>query len=308
MKRTVLLIFVLLTGFMHMFAEGWTPETLPMPYLQDERRHTINPDGVLDEWAVSQLDSIQYRMEHSKGVQAITIVVKHLEGDDPYTFGMELSRKYGIGSKKQNSGLIVILATEDRSYQILTGSGLEGTLPDAICKRIENHYMLPYLRQGDWNQAVVQTLEAAHGYIQGDESLVAELTGNTDDDDAAIIALVLVLVGFTGVVAIIIAKDRRSRRCPKCKQLGLKLVSRIQISKKNGVIKKQATYLCTQCGHTFTRIETEYDDSYWNRGGGPIIIGGGRSGFGRGGGFGGGFGGGSFGGGHFGGGGAGGRF
>lgn len=297
------------TCFVAVFADGYTAENLPMPYLQDERRHTINPDNVLAEWAVAQLDSIQYRLEHRKGVQSLAIVVKHLKYDDPYSFAMDVARKYGVGSARQNSGLIVVLATEDRSYYILTGSGLEGTLPDAICKRIENHYMLPYLKQGDWDQALVQTLEACSGYINEDESLMAELNNDdADDEEAAIAALILVLLGFGLVVGAIIYKDRKDRKCPKCGQLTVKLVSKIQISRKNGVIKKQATYLCTNCGHSFTRIETEYDDNYWNRGGGPVIIGGGRSGFGRGGGFGGGFGGGSFGGGHFGGGGAGGHF
>jgi uncharacterized protein len=306
MKRIILTLFTLLLVVLNVLADGYTAENLPMPYLQDERRHTINPDGVLADWAVAQLDSIQYRLEHKKGVQALTIVVKHLENDDPYTFGMDVARKYGVGSGTQNSGLIVVLATEDRSYYILTGSGLEGTLPDAICKRIENHYMLPYLKQGDWDQAMVQTLEACSGYINEDESLVAELNGSSDDDEGALLALLLVIIGFAGIMLLIIYKDRQSRKCPKCGKLTIQLVGKVQLSKKNGIIKKQATYLCTNCGHTFTRIETDYDDNYWNR---AIIMGGGsRSGFGRGGGFGGGFGGGSFGGGHFGGGGAGGRF
>lgn len=299
---------LLFTCIVAVFADGYNAENLPMPYLQDERRHTINPDQVLEEWAVSQLDSIQYRLEHQKGVQAFTIAVKHLENDDPYTFAMDVARKYGVGSARQNSGLIVVLATEDRSYYILTGSGLEGTLPDAICKRIENHYMLPYLKESDWNQALVQTLEACSKYIYEDEQLMAELQGDEDDEaEAALVALVLVVLGFGLVLGAIIYKDRKDRKCPRCKQLTVKLVSKIQISRKNGVIKKQATYLCTHCGHSFTRIETEYDDNYWNNG---VVISGGRSGFGRGGGFGGGggFSGGSFGGGHFGGGGAGGRF
>ena len=302
MKRIGMSFLLLLVGLVTVLAEGYTADNLPMPYLQDERCHTINPDGVLADWAVAQLDSVQYRLEHRKGVQAITIVVKHLENDDPYEFGMAVARKYGVGSASQNSGLIVVLATEDRSYYILTGSGLEGTLPDAICKRIENHYMLPYLKEGDWDQAMVQTLEACSGYINEDESLVAELRQEADDDDGAGLALVLVLGGFGLVAGSIIYKDRKERKCPKCGKLDVKLVSRVTLSHKNGVIKRQATYLCSSCGHSFTKIETSYDDNYWNRG--VIIGGGGRSGFGHGGGFGGG----SFGGGHFGGGGAGGRF
>ena len=89
-----------------------------------------NPDGVLSADATQRTNLLLKALEKDKGIQTVVVVVKQLEGDDPYQFGMDLARKYGIGNK-QRTGLIVILATEDRSYQILTGNGLEGTLPDA---------------------------------------------------------------------------------------------------------------------------------------------------------------------------------
>ena len=106
-----------------MFAHKWNAESLPMPHLSDERKYVSNPDGVLSSQAVMTVDKMLYSLEKEKGIETVVAVVKQIEGDDPYQFGMNIARKYGVGSKSQRTGLIIVLATEDRSYQILTGNG-----------------------------------------------------------------------------------------------------------------------------------------------------------------------------------------
>lgn len=128
-------------------ARKWTPETLPMVHLKDATKYVCNPDGILKPATVDSADALLSALERDKGVQTVVVVVKQLEGDDPYSFGMALGKRYGIGDGKQRTGLILILATEDRSYQLLTGNGLEGTIPDAISRRIQNRVMVPELKR-----------------------------------------------------------------------------------------------------------------------------------------------------------------
>lgn len=282
-------------------AEGYTADNLPMPYLQDKRMHTCNPDGILAPATVAAIDSALFRLEAENGVQALCIVVHRVEGGDCYEFGMDIARKYKPGSKKRSTGLIFLLSTEDRCYQILTGDGIEGTLPDAICKRIENRKMLPHLRQSDWDNAMLETVKAACAYIQGDDTMKAE--EEDDDETAAFIALGFITIGFSVMVLVIYLHERQKKRCPHCGKHKLQRMQSTQLSKKNGIITREVTYICRHCGHTLVRKETEHDDDYFSGGGPVIFMGGGQRG-----GFGGGFGGGSFGGGSFSGGGAGGRF
>lgn len=300
--RTRLIVFwTLLLVTVSVRAVVYNSDNIPMPYLTDERQHTCNPDGVLSEAAVAQIDTLLYKAEHEKGVQAIAIVVKNVEDADVYSFGMAVAQKYKMGSAKKSTGLLFILATEDRSYYILTGDGMEGTLPDAICKRIENYYMLPYLKESDWDSAMVQAVTKACDYINGDDTLQVEEEEADDMDDSA---LIIFLIFFSGGLGIIAFSVWQSTRCPHCGAHKLQRQSSVLVSKSKGVKIKKVTYVCLACGHVVTKTEKEYDDNYTS-GGGPIIFGGGnRSGFGGGGGFSGG----SFGGGHFSGGGAGGRF
>lgn len=287
-------------------AEFWTPETLPMVHLKDARRYVCNPDGVLDPIIVDSTDARLFALERDKGVETVVVVVKHLKGDDPYQFGMELSRKYGIGDKKQNTGLIVILATEDRSYQILTGRGLEGTLPDAICRRIQNQVMVPALKKEDWGTAIFETIKSIDAYIRGDDSITRSNSLDENEDNALIGLLLVITLVFC--ILTFYSATGHLRKCKKCGKRKWSIVSKLRVKKGPQQYAIRTTWRCKHCGHTET---TEQDDSQHpqnNAGGGsfipPFIIGGGH----RGGGFGGGSFGGGFGGGSFGGGGSGGRF
>lgn len=309
-SSTRIVALVLMMCVAHIYAltalaATYTPDNLPIPYLQDKTQYVSNPDGILSQTTVDSLNLWLGQMEASHGVQTVLAVVERIEGGEAYDFSMALGRKYGIGSKEQNSGLIIVLATEDRAYYILTGRGLEGTLPDAICKRIENRQMLPSLREGEWDEAMLNTVRAITQYVDGDDSLVGSSDFDDDDDVAALIAFVVCMFLGLGLIVFGIWYDNYKKSyCPSCHQHKMKKVS--GYTTKNsllGIRSHHDTYRCTHC---FFTKEIHWDENLHSGSGGAAAGGAlGGSFFGRGGG--GSFGG-SFGGGSFGGGGAGGHF
>lgn len=282
----------------------WTVDKLPMVHLQDARRYVCNPDGVLSQEAVQAIDARLMALEKQTGVQTVVVVVKSLDPDDPFEFGIDLSKKYGIGLKGKDTGLIVILATEDRSYQILTGEGLEGTLPDALVNRIQDQVMVPKLKDGEWDAAMVSTIEALDGVIRQDAELIEQY--ELEEEEMTWGEILLIIVILAGIIAFLWYICWRSSKCPKCGQHSYGYVGekRVVLDGKRKIVK---TYRCKKCGYEHN--ETEDDPDSGDGGGGALATsmllwgvgralgGGGRSG-----------GGGSFGGGSFGGGGSGGRF
>ena len=282
----------------------WTVDKLPMVHLQDARRYVCNPDGVLSQEAVQAIDARLMALEKQTGVQTVVVVVKSLDPDDPFEFGIDLSKKYGIGLKGKDTGLIVILATEDRSYQILTGEGLEGTLPDALVNRIQDQVMVPKLKDGEWDAAMVSTIEALDGVIRQDAELIEQY--ELEEEEMTWGEILLIIVILAGIIAFLWYICWRSSKCPKCGQHSYGYVGekRVVLDGKRKIVK---TYRCKKCGYEHNEAEVDRDSS--GGGGGALATsmlrwgvgralgGGGRSG-----------GGGSFGGGSFGGGGSGGRF
>lgn len=307
--KKVLLILCSLFVATALFAATYTPDNLPIPYLKDKTQYVSNPDGILSQNAVDSLNLWLGQMEERHGVQTVLAVVEHIDAADTYDFCMKLGRKYGIGSKEQNTGLIILLSTGDRAYYILTGRGLEGTLPDAICKRIENHQMLPALREGDWDEAMLATVRAITRYVDGDDSLVGSSDFEDDSDSTTLILFCLFMAGALALIGFAVWHDHRMKSyCPSCHQYKMKkIASRTTKNKLLGVRTHHDTYRCQHC---FFTKELHWDEDLHSTGGAAAAGGAlGGSFFGSGGrSFGGGFSGGSFGGGSFGGGGAGGRF
>ena len=65
----------------------------------------------------------------------------------------------GVWEKRQNNGLVILLVTDQRCIQFYTSYGTEGVLPDAICKRIQTRYKIPYLKDGNWDTRMVAGLK-----------------------------------------------------------------------------------------------------------------------------------------------------
>lgn len=261
MKRFFLFLSILLLGMSRMLAATYTPESLPMVYLEDRTRHVVNPDGILSPACVAAMDSLLWQIEQQQGVQSVVAVVERIEPDDCYEFCMQLARLHGIGSKA-NTGLIILLATDNRCYQILTGTGLEGTLPDAICRRIENQKMVPFLKEGNWDQAMYQTVYSVCKVIEGDTALVNELTGKKRDEGNGPTALYLVGGLILAFIGISWYTNRQRNTCPHCGKQGLVRVhSDVTVDRLRRVEHHQETYRCPHCGQLTHRHHDEPMDN-----------------------------------------------
>ncbi len=298
------IITVLLTLALSITAQAqktYTPDNLPKVHLQDKTRYVTDPENILTPEARTNMDRMLYQLEQQTGIQTVVAVVPSIGEAECFDFCHQLLNSWGVGQKDKDNGLVILLVTDQRCIQFYTGYGLEGVLPDAICKRIQTRDMIPYLKDGRWSEGMEAGIRATCARLDGSMENDAP-AGNGEDGDA--LTFILVFFGFIlagGVIAILAM--RAASRCPQCGQHKLQRSNSQLISRRNGVRTEDVTYTCRNCGHSVVRRQQSYDENYRGRGGGgsgPVIFGGG--------GFGGGSFGGSFGGGSGGGGGAGSRF
>lgn len=283
----------------------YTVDNLPKVHLQNKMQYVCNPAGVLSQAACDSIDAMLYTLEQQTGIETVVAAVPSIGDEDCFNFCHQLLNKWGVGKKDKNNGLVILLVTDQRCIQFYTGYGLEGVLPDAICKRIQTKYMIPYLKDGNWDAGMVAGLKATCQRLDG--SMENDSLSNSDESgsfDFILAILFFILIG--GGISFFAA--RKQSRCPKCGKHTLQRSGSRIVSRTNGVKTEDVTYTCRNCGHTLVRRQQSYENDYHHRGGGggPFI--GGMGGGSFGGSRGGGFSGGSFGGGMGGGGGAGSRF
>lgn len=300
-----LLFFILIQVVATTAANVYSVEDVPNVRLRDKRMHVSDPERILSDETVIRLNRMLTLLEDSTSIEVAVVVVPAVPDGDCFSFAFNLGRTWGVGKQETDNGLVVLLSTGDRCVQFSTGYGLEGILPDALCKRIQTKYMNPYFSKGEWDRGMLTGMAAVCSVLDG--SMSAGSAGGKGDD-SFIAVLLFFIIGFalfgSGVSFYAMRKERR---CPNCRKYKLHRVNTVCLSDKNGVKEELVTYRCAECGHTVSRkvkkhIRRDNDDFGSGSGGGPIFWGGG---FGGGSG---GFGGGSFGGGSFGGGGSGSKF
>lgn len=297
MLRKLLLLLIALAPLFHAGARVYKVGDVPMVHLQDRTRYVSNPDNILSSSSVATMDSLLFSLEEKTGIQVVVAVLTDIEGGDCFDFAYRLGKDNGVGQQGRDNGLVILLSTGERCVQFATGYGLEGVMPDAICKRIQQRHMVGHFANDDWDAGMVEGIRAVCGHLDG--SMVND-GGDEEDEEIMALAVFVTLIFGGGLVIFLLVWY--NSRCPKCGKHEIKRVNSRIVKRCNGYIVRDNIYTCSSCGYTFSR--REHADDLSNRGGRVVIGGIGGRGFGGGGGFRGG----SFGGGSFGGGGAGSRF
>ncbi len=115
--------------------------------------------GYVNDYAIlitekdkASMESVAKEVEEKTGAQIAVLTVKSMS---PYTsideFGMAVAEKWKVGEKDKDTGIIIILAMEERKVRIEVGYGLEGIINDAKAGRIIDNTMMPYFRGGDFS-------------------------------------------------------------------------------------------------------------------------------------------------------------
>ncbi len=296
MKRSITTILFCLTLNLITWAQTvYTTDNLPNVHLQDKTQYTTDPENILTPEARNSIDRMLYQLEQKTGIQSVVAVVPSIGEEDCFDFCHQLLNKWGVGQKGKDNGLIILLVTDQRCIQFYTGYGLEGPLPDAICKRIQTRDMIPYLKDERWSEGMEAGIRATCAHLDGSAPVGAPDKENNDSPSLGFI--LLGVFGLLGVALLIgIMAQYAASHCPQCGQHKLQRTSSQLIARRAGIKTEEVTYVCRNCGHRVVRRQQSYDENYRGRGGGGPVIFGGGGGF-SGGGFGGSFGGGSGGGG-----------
>lgn len=252
MKRSILTIIMAVLA-MAGFAQ-YTAENLPVStqFIDSLDYNAVcNPDGVLTAEEVDSLNQMLWSMRENQGVQGLVVAIKASDPDDPYEFAMQVGRKYGVGGK-QALGFVVLVTTEQRGYQIITGDGMEKFLTDAQCSKIGRKAMVPAFREGQWGRGMLAGVALIKGVVSGEVELSADRNSSDEEDGDLGTGLMILFAPIAGVAGIAYYNNRKARECPKCKQhnYGKKLRTVTKIEGKGNAVQVVDKYVCPHCKYT----------------------------------------------------------
>jgi uncharacterized protein len=109
----------------------------------------VDAANVIPADVKARLDQKLAAFEQQSRRQFVVATVPDLQGYEISDYGYQLGRAWGIGSKENNDGVLLLVAPTERKVRIEVGYGLEGVLPDGMGFLIINNDIVPRFKAGD---------------------------------------------------------------------------------------------------------------------------------------------------------------
>lgn len=197
--RPILLLIGLLIGTVLAVPPAIRAVTAADALKNPPNRYFNDYAGLIKPTTAATLNSELEAFERSTSNQLVVAIFSELP--DTMTvedYGVQLYRAAKIGQKGKDNGALLLVFVKNRKIWIATGRGLEGALPDAICKRIVSDQIAPRFQAGDFDgglsQGVHAMMAAAQGEYKGIGKTVAEQRRHASDDVSWILPVFILLI------------------------------------------------------------------------------------------------------------------
>jgi len=164
LRRSQLLVYALLTlvAIAAAFADDIS-KIVPKGYVSDLA-------GVIPADTRQRLEALCTELEQKTGAQLAIVTVRSLDGRPVEDYAVELFKHLGVGAKKQDSGVLLLIAPNDRKYRVEVGYGLEPVINDARSGDA-GRAMVPLLRQKEFGSAIEVAAWQLAKYIADDKGV-----------------------------------------------------------------------------------------------------------------------------------------
>jgi len=163
--------------------------------------------GAVNDFAGVIQDEYRYKMEalarevlDKTGSPVVVVTVKDMGGMTVEDYAHRLFRKWGIGDRDRDNGVLILVALEERKIRIENGYGVEGVLPDGLTGSILDRDILPDLRNGDYGAGLYRGMARVAGILAKeagvaiDGSLEAPEMYPVKDEDGTCLPVVLIFI------------------------------------------------------------------------------------------------------------------
>jgi uncharacterized protein len=124
--------------------------------------------GTLTRDQEQSLENKLKLFDDSTSTNIAVVIVKTTNGTDIADFALELGRKWGVGQKGNNNGVVLLIAKDDHKLNISPGYGLEAALPDVTCKQIIDYTIVPNFKGDDYYRGIDEGTDAIIQAVKGE--------------------------------------------------------------------------------------------------------------------------------------------
>ncbi|BAV04266.1 uncharacterized protein SAMN05421788_1044 [Filimonas lacunae] len=196
MKKQLLYLVLLISISLNVFSQDVLPPPNPARLVVDNA-NVLSPEQkqILEEKLVA--------LDDSTSNQICIVTIPSLNDYPIEDYAVKLFRSWGIGNKKTNNGVLILVSVQDHKIRIEVGYGLEGAIPDITAGSIIDNDMKPNFKAGDYyrglDAATTSLSKAAAGeYKAPREKKQGKGKGGSGLSFIIILIIVIVIMAASG--------------------------------------------------------------------------------------------------------------
>lgn len=206
MRRLIVVLFVLLMGAVNVAAED---ALAPIPELKSPVTDLV---GVLTSEQVGVISDKLLAFQKEKGAQVAVLLTPSTQPESIEQYSIRVVDQWKLGRRKIDDGVLLLIATEDRTIRIEVAYGLEGALTDLASKRIIDEIIVPHLKMGDIFGGVDAGVDAVLRVVSG-ETLPAPQANYADGDPGVFIFPLVIIVAVGSLIRLALGPGRAAALC-----------------------------------------------------------------------------------------------
>ena len=138
----------------------------------------VDLTGTLSLSQSNEIADILAAHEQKSGNQLGVLIVPTTQPEAIEQYSLRVVESWKLGRKGVDDGALFLVAKNDRKLRIEVGYGLEGVLPDAICRRIISEIITPKFKQGDFAGGITAGVTAIIDAINKSGEFAPGATGS----------------------------------------------------------------------------------------------------------------------------------
>jgi uncharacterized protein len=174
----------------------------------------------------SQKENLTAALRNLEAENKVQMGVLVVDSVKPYSieeYSIMVAEKWKIGQKGVDNGVLMVVATKDRKARIEVGNGLQGSLTDAMSKRIQVEKMVPEFKKGQFIDGIIATVNGIKEVTVKETPVItqalevkkAKEASNEMSPGAVFLLIFGSIAGFVGIITYFVVKNTKNKEAAR---------------------------------------------------------------------------------------------
>ncbi|WP_271406219.1 TPM domain-containing protein [Tenacibaculum soleae] len=155
--------------------------------------------GLLSDAQKASLENKLIKYSDTTSTQIVVGIINSTNGESIGVLTPRWAHKWGIGQAKEDNGVFILLAKNDRKIWISPGYGVEHKLTAGIVGEITRNYIIPQFKRGDFYAGLDAGSNAIFKVLNGEYK--GERKKRTKGFDPSFIIFIIIVIIFFIVIS-----------------------------------------------------------------------------------------------------------